>query len=230
MTEASPEEKRLAEGGHGQIPALLVSIRRAAGAGQGIPAGTPVSAAQTGRARAWIGDAAERGMAVRDLGRDGIGNASILEFRSVTASAAAPHGSGAPVPWRPGGEGAWLFHPFSNSGPDHADARGWLQVIFIQVGEEHEDEFNEWYDREHIERLRAVPELRSVHRYRSAVAPWTYMAVWNVDAPDVLVGPLWRQRAETPWTRRVRRFMRNRVRYIVQPMEDVQGHLPPLIV
>ena len=69
-----------------------------------------------------------------------------------------------------------------------------------------EEEFNEWYDTEHVpERLR-VPGLDTARRF-VAVAGWPrYLALYDLDSPGVLDGAAYLAVAGTnfsPWTRRI---------------------------
>ena len=69
-----------------------------------------------------------------------------------------------------------------------------------------EEEFNAWYDTEHLAERLAITGFRSARRWVADGAPGEgkYLATYELDAPYVLHSPeyLARFEAATPWTRR----------------------------
>lgn len=69
-----------------------------------------------------------------------------------------------------------------------------------------EEEFNAWYDTEHLPERLAITGFRSAKRWVADVAPGRgkYLATYELDAPGVLQSAeyLARFEAATPWTRR----------------------------
>ena len=69
-----------------------------------------------------------------------------------------------------------------------------------------EEEFNAWYDDEHMAERLAITGFRSARRWVANVAPGEgkYLATYELDAPEVLTSAeyLARFEAATPWTRR----------------------------
>jgi hypothetical protein len=61
-----------------------------------------------------------------------------------------------------------------------------LLVVVVDVDPEHEDEFNRWYDEEHIPEKRATPGFRSARRYASHDVAGRYLAVYEIDDADVV--------------------------------------------
>jgi hypothetical protein len=64
-----------------------------------------------------------------------------------------------------------------------------------------EEEFNAWYDEEHLPERLAIPGFRSARRW---VAGKTYVATYELDSADVLQSAAYLARYEhpTPWSRR----------------------------
>jgi hypothetical protein len=64
-----------------------------------------------------------------------------------------------------------------------------------------EEEFNAWYDSEHLAERLAIPGFRSARRW---VRGATYLATYELDSPEVLQSRpyLERFRNQTPWSRR----------------------------
>lgn len=69
-----------------------------------------------------------------------------------------------------------------------------------------DEEFNAWYDAEHLPERLAIAGFRSARRWVAQVAPGEgrYLATYELDAEAVLASPhyLARFEAATPWTRR----------------------------
>jgi hypothetical protein len=69
-----------------------------------------------------------------------------------------------------------------------------------------EEEFNAWYDTEHMQERLAVTGFRSARRWVADVAAGEgkYLATYELDSPDVLHSAEYLARFEgaTPWTRR----------------------------
>jgi hypothetical protein len=76
-----------------------------------------------------------------------------------------------------------------------------LLVVVIEVDPEHEDELNRWYDEEHIPEKRATPGFRSARRFASHEAPGRYLAIYEVDDPDVVLSPEYMTQPVSDWTR-----------------------------
>jgi hypothetical protein len=69
-----------------------------------------------------------------------------------------------------------------------------------------EEEFNAWYDDEHLPERLAITGFRSARRWVAEVAPGEgkYLATYELDSPQVLTSAeyLARFAGATPWTRR----------------------------
>jgi hypothetical protein len=64
-----------------------------------------------------------------------------------------------------------------------------------------EEEFNAWYDEEHLPERLAIPGFRSARRW---VSDRTYLATYELDSADVLQSAAYlaRFRNPTPWSKR----------------------------
>jgi hypothetical protein len=69
-----------------------------------------------------------------------------------------------------------------------------------------EEEFNAWYDTEHMQERLAIAGFRSARRWIADTGPGEgkYLATYELDSPSVLHTPEYLARLEgaTPWTRR----------------------------
>ena len=93
--------------------------------------------------------------------------------------------------------------PGDPSAPANAGA---LLLNAMNVAAEGEDEFNAWYDEEHIPALAGVPGTLAARRFRSAdgrASTHKYIAMYHISSPEVSKSDAWREAVETPWTARV---------------------------
>jgi hypothetical protein len=69
-----------------------------------------------------------------------------------------------------------------------------------------EEEFNAWYDEEHLPERLAIPGFRSARRWVADCAPGEgkYLATYELDSPAVLQSAAYLERFknQTPWSRR----------------------------
>ena len=102
--------------------------------------------------------------------------------------------------------------PDGGAAPKDAPA---LLLNAMSVAPEHEQEFNEWYNTEHIPALAAVPGTLGARRYRSAgTAAQRYLAVYYLTSPDIPSSTAWKAAATSPWTERMRPHFRNQLRIV----------------
>jgi hypothetical protein len=99
-------------------------------------------------------------------------------------------------------------------------------IASMDVAPEKEALFNEVYDREHVPNLLKVPGVRSVTRLRTEPANFsvggttkrltgdgspTYVALYEIDSPDVLTSKAWAEAVELGrWPSEVRPYTSNR--------------------
>jgi len=106
-------------------------------------------------------------------------------------------------------EGEQLF-PGDKIAPDGTVG---LLLVAMNVAPEHESEFNEWYNTEHIPQLGAVPGTLCARRYRGTGATQRYAALYHFDRPDVIRSQAWKTAANTPWTEKMRPHFRDLTRF-----------------
>ena len=101
--------------------------------------------------------------------------------------------------------------------PGDADApegAGGLLINAMSVDPEHEAEFNEWYDSEHIPALAAVPGTLAARRFRAREGSPRYVALYHLRSPEVQTSAEWKQAANTPWTDKMRPHFRDHLRIV----------------
>jgi hypothetical protein len=104
-----------------------------------------------------------------------------------------------------------LIISVGNAAPD-APA---LLLNAMNIAPEHEMEFNEWYNKEHIPALAAVPGTLCAARYRGRPGGrHRYVALYRLASPDVPDSAAWKAAANTPWTEKLRPYFRDHLRIV----------------
>lgn len=97
--------------------------------------------------------------------------------------------------------------------PDLETARAML-LLAMNVDSDVENEFNDWYDREHIPALFALRGVLSAMRYRAEHGPQKYLAIYYLEDAAVQRSADWAKAIDTPWAQTVRPRTRDRVRLV----------------
>src|SRR5260370_40941246 len=64
-----------------------------------------------------------------------------------------------------------------------------LLMVGVDIDPEFEAEYHRWYDEEHIANLLAVPGFLSAGRYVALKGGPKYLALYELEAPEVLQSP-----------------------------------------
>ena len=87
-----------------------------------------------------------------------------------------------------------------------------LLLVMMEIDPEHEAEFNRWYDEEHVPERLAIPGFLSARRYRVIEGGPKYLALYELESPDVLQSDAykhWVGPGESGWTKRMAEHFRN---------------------
>jgi hypothetical protein len=90
---------------------------------------------------------------------------------------------------------------------------GGLLLNAMNITPEVEAEFNEWYDKEHIPALRAVPGVLSARRFRGT-GNRRYVALYHLAGPEVQDSAEWKTARESEWTTRLKPHFRDHLRLV----------------
>ncbi len=78
-----------------------------------------------------------------------------------------------------------------------------LMIVWADIPAEMEDEFNRWYNEEHLAELLSVPGVLSAARYEATSSGPKHMAVYELESPSVIETDAFRNRPRTEWGQRV---------------------------
>ncbi|PYM99807.1 MAG: hypothetical protein DME07_18450 [Candidatus Rokuibacteriota bacterium] len=91
---------------------------------------------------------------------------------------------------------------------------GGLLLNAMNVVPELEAEFNEWYDKEHIPALGAVPGVLAARRFRGTSGNRKYVALYHLARPEVQESAEWKQARQSDWTTRLQPHFRDHLRLV----------------
>jgi hypothetical protein len=92
---------------------------------------------------------------------------------------------------------------------------GGLLLNAMNIAPELEAEFNEWYDKEHIPALAAVPGVLCARRFRGT-GNRTYVALYHLERPEVVESAEWKTARESEWTTRLKPHFRDHLRLVLR--------------
>ncbi len=90
---------------------------------------------------------------------------------------------------------------------------GGLLLNAMNIAPGFEAEFNEWYDKEHIPALLAVPGVLCARRFRGS-GNRTYVALYHLARPEVQESAEWKRARESEWTSRLQPHFRDHLRLV----------------
>jgi hypothetical protein len=108
----------------------------------------------------------------------------------------------------------WELEQILPGGAVSAADAGGVILVSMDVDPDHEDEFNDWYNTEHIPHFSRVPGVIAARRFRALSGSPAYVALYHVANTDVYATPEWMAANETPWILRMRRYQRNRTYFM----------------
>ncbi len=116
-----------------------------------------------------------------------------------------------------------------------------LLMVFADVPAEVEDEFNRWYDEEHIPERLSIPGVLNAARYKAARGGPKYLACYELSDPDAWYSDAWQYHLTNPtdWSKRMSPgivatvYIRNLYRLIHPadvPVETAQAEMSPVML
>lgn len=108
-------------------------------------------------------------------------------------------------------EVAWLASTLARPGASYAAnaITAWHYVVETDATPQAEDDFNQWYDTEHLPGLAAVPGVQWAERFHSSAKSPLYHASYDLHSLDTFGSPAWLAVRATAWSDRVRPEFRN---------------------
>lgn len=116
-----------------------------------------------------------------------------------------------------------------------------LLMVYSDVAAEHDEEYNRWYNEEHIPERLSIPGVLNAARYRAVAGGPEYLACYELASPDAWHAEAWQKWLQnpTPWSRRMSpsvigtAYIRNlyqRVHPQDVPTETAQADMAPVLL
>lgn len=103
-----------------------------------------------------------------------------------------------------------IFRLKRDVGDAGAVAAAWLYQVHTDLPDEIADEYNQWYDSEHLPRLIAVPGVLRARRYVAIRGDGPhYLTAYDLSDRDAFESPAGLVARKTPWTARMRSLFTN---------------------
>ena len=78
-----------------------------------------------------------------------------------------------------------------------------LLVYTDLIDDKYDEEFNAWYDTQHLPQLLELPGVLDAARYVAVKGGPKYLAAYEVESVDTVLGPSWENRPIPPWDKRM---------------------------
>ena len=98
------------------------------------------------------------------------------------------------------------------NGASHQELGGFHYVVETDVSEANDEEFNAWYDTEHLPGLAKVPGAISAKRLIRLSGGPRYIACYDLVSPAVMDSEAWLSIRHTAWSSRIRPMFFNTTR------------------
>ncbi|MCH7621341.1 MAG: hypothetical protein IH870_05525 [Chloroflexi bacterium] len=85
-----------------------------------------------------------------------------------------------------------------------ADKKGTgLMMVWMDVPADKEEEFNQWYNEEHLPELLAIPGVLNAARYEAVSSGPKHLACYELESPAVVETEAFTSRKPTEWAQRI---------------------------
>jgi len=78
-----------------------------------------------------------------------------------------------------------------------------LFMVCVDMPTDMEEEFNRWYNEEHLAEVLAMPGVLSAARYEAVRSGPKHLALYELENPQVMESDAFMNREHTPWTLRI---------------------------
>lgn len=106
----------------------------------------------------------------------------------------------------------------------------WMYIVHTDIPDHIVDEYNAWYDKEHLPRCAGIPGVLRARRYTSTgIAAGAhdgpkYLTAYEFTGPDVWESPAALQARQTPWTGKMRSLFSNTRRALYRLVAPTVTH------
>ncbi len=85
-----------------------------------------------------------------------------------------------------------------------ADKKGTtLMIVLVDIPADKEEDFNRWYNEEHLPEILGMPGILNGARYEAVKSGPKHLACYELESPGVLQSDAFKNRSNTEWAQRV---------------------------
>ncbi len=85
----------------------------------------------------------------------------------------------------------------------------WMYIVHTDIPDHIVDEYNAWYDKEHLPRCAGIPGVLRARRYMATAGNPKYLTAYELSGADVWESPAALAARKTPWTEKMRSLFSN---------------------
>jgi hypothetical protein len=105
----------------------------------------------------------------------------------------------------------------------------WMYIVHTDIPDHIVDEYNAWYDKEHLPRCAGIPGVLRARRYTamactSGTRNPKYLTTYELTGPDVWESPAAQVARKTPWTEKMRSLFSNTRRALYKLVAPTVTH------
>ena len=100
----------------------------------------------------------------------------------------------------------------------------WMYIVHTDIPDHIVDEYNAWYDKEHLPRCAAIPGVLRARRYAATAGSPRYLTAYELTGPDIWESPAALQARKTPWTEKMRSLFSNTRRVLYKLVAPTVEH------
>jgi hypothetical protein len=78
-----------------------------------------------------------------------------------------------------------------------------LLMVWVDVPADKDDEFNRWYNEEHLQELLSIPGVLNAARYEAVRSGPKHLACYELESPDVVESDAFKNRKPSEWAQRI---------------------------
>lgn len=100
----------------------------------------------------------------------------------------------------------------------------WMYVVHTDIPDHIVEEYNAWYDKEHLPRCANIPGVLRARRYTATSGNPRYLTAYELTGAEVWESPAAQVARKTPWTEKMRSLFSNTRRALYQLVAPSVGH------
>lgn len=102
-----------------------------------------------------------------------------------------------------------IFRRIFTYGERPAKEAEFALTVRLNTPAEHEADFNEWYNVDHVPALVGVPGVYCARRYVAVEGDPKYLAVYEMNDSAIPTTPEWERARNSEWTKRIRPYLKD---------------------